>query len=366
MSFTPVTVTGTYLQSSGQPASGTIVFQLSYEMTDGVGTTVPSVPIPVKLDGTGSFTIVLFANDDTTTTPAGTTWQVQEFLDLPNVVSRGYNVGLQKAHTTVNIAALAPAIPQIPLFNYITQTAADARYAAIGSGGGGGISITPDGDTAVSGPLQAGIHAYVTCGGTARTRTLPTGQTAGTVFPVEMADNTATLTITGNIRGVGSSSLVIKTQHEIINFIVDSAGSFWPIWGRLDVAALDLRYPPSYVNVEIADTFSFAGIVQTGLIPGRFYVERPCTFESLRASVNTAPTGATLIVDLIRNGSASIYNVTTANRPTISTSGFTALGGTPDTTSYSIGDYFQVNVIQVGSSIAGSDLTVQPRFKATA
>lgn len=362
-----MTVTGTYLQSSGQPASGTIVFQLSYEMTDGVGTTVPSVPIPVKLDGTGSFTIVLFANDDTTTTPAGTTWQVQEFLDLPNVVSRGYNVGLQKAHTTVNIAGLAPAIPQIPLFNYITQTAADARYAAIGSGGGGGISITPDGDTATSGALAAGVQAYVDCSGAPRTRTLPTGQTAGTVFLAEKADSSAnTLTLTGNIRGVPSSSLVIKTQHQLVALLVDSAGSFWPIWGHLDIGSLDLRYPPAFVDVEISDTLSFPGIIQTGLLPSRWYVERPCTFESLRASVNTAASGSAIIVDLLRNGTTSIYHATPANRPTIAAAGFTELGGAPDDTTYSIGDYFQVNVIQVGSSIAGADLTLQPRFKATA
>lgn len=79
------------------------------------------------------------------------------------------------------------------------------------------------------------------------------------------------------------------------------------------------------------------------------------TISSVRASVGTAPTGATLIVDVNKNGT-TIFT-TQANRPAIAISGNTATG-TPDVTSWASGDYLTVDVDQVGSTVAGSDLTV--------
>ena len=76
------------------------------------------------------------------------------------------------------------------------------------------------------------------------------------------------------------------------------------------------------------------------------------------AAVNTAPTGASIIVDVLKNGT-TIYT-TSANRPTIAVSTFaTTVTNTPNVTTLAAGDYLTVNVAQIGSTIAGSDLTVQ-------
>lgn len=75
-------------------------------------------------------------------------------------------------------------------------------------------------------------------------------------------------------------------------------------------------------------------------------------------SVGTAPTGASIIVDVLINGT-SIFNVTPANKPTIAAGAYTGVSGVPDTKSIASGSYFTVSVTQVGSTVAGSDLTVQ-------
>jgi len=79
------------------------------------------------------------------------------------------------------------------------------------------------------------------------------------------------------------------------------------------------------------------------------------TISKVRSAVGTAPTGATLIVDVLMGGT-TIFT-TQGNRPTIAISGNTATG-IPDVTSWADGTYLTVNVAQVGSTVAGSDLTV--------
>jgi hypothetical protein len=77
----------------------------------------------------------------------------------------------------------------------------------------------------------------------------------------------------------------------------------------------------------------------------------------VRIGVGTAPTGASVIVDVKKNGT-TIFT-TTGNRPAISAGGFSGVSGTPDTPSVTTNDYLTVDVSQVGSTVAGSDLTVQ-------
>jgi hypothetical protein len=81
------------------------------------------------------------------------------------------------------------------------------------------------------------------------------------------------------------------------------------------------------------------------------------TVLSTRASVGTAPTGATLIVDINMNGT-TIFT-TQASRPAIAISGNTAQGATPDVVTITSGSYLTYDVDQVGSGTAGSNLVVQ-------
>lgn len=83
--------------------------------------------------------------------------------------------------------------------------------------------------------------------------------------------------------------------------------------------------------------------------------------SDVRCSVNTAPTGATILVDVNENGT-TIFT-TQSGRPTIAASGNTDVSDTPDDTSWADGNYLQIEIDQVGSSTAGSDLTCQVRVR---
>ena len=81
------------------------------------------------------------------------------------------------------------------------------------------------------------------------------------------------------------------------------------------------------------------------------------------AMVGTAPTDASLIVDIHLNGT-TIFT-TQGNRPTIASTAFDSGLAVPDVRVAAAGDYFTVDVDQVGSTIAGSDLTVFIRYVPT-
>ena len=98
------------------------------------------------------------------------------------------------------------------------------------------------------------------------------------------------------------------------------------------------------------------GVLVAGTGTVRFYFDRSITITNVAASVSVAPTGASVIVDVNKNGT-TIFT-TQANRPTIAVSTFTDLSSTPDVTSLVSGDYLTIDIDQIGSTIAGSDLIV--------
>jgi hypothetical protein len=103
-------------------------------------------------------------------------------------------------------------------------------------------------------------------------------------------------------------------------------------------------------------TFTASGVltVRTGV--SRQYLDGTYAFVSARASANTAPTGAALIVDMNKNGT-TIFT-TQSNRPQIAVSTNTNLSSTAQVTTFAAGDYITVDIDQIGSTVAGSDLTV--------
>lgn len=131
-------------------------------------------------------------------------------------------------------------------------------------------------------------------------------------------------------------------------------------FSTFDLNTLDQRVANQFPWEQV---YSAKGTLTTSTGALRLYNDtgRRLYFGSVRAAVGTAPTGAALIVDVKKNGT-SIWATTTGNRPTIAISGFTATGGAPDTAFIDPGEYFTVDVLQVGSTIAGADLTVKARY----
>ena len=83
------------------------------------------------------------------------------------------------------------------------------------------------------------------------------------------------------------------------------------------------------------------------------------TIDEVYIEVKTAPTGASIIVDVHKNGT-TIFTTQSA-RPEIAISGFTDTSGTPDVTSFAKDDAVTIDVDQIGSTIAGADLVVMVR-----
>lgn len=111
--------------------------------------------------------------------------------------------------------------------------------------------------------------------------------------------------------------------------------------------------------------FSRAGAMTVGAGVLRFPIKGG-TFDivSVAAMVNTAPTGSSAIIDVNKNGT-TIYG-TQGNRPTIAISANSATVGAHSVTSVTTGDYLTVDIDQIGSTVAGSDLVVVVRLQRTA
>jgi len=71
----------------------------------------------------------------------------------------------------------------------------------------------------------------------------------------------------------------------------------------------------------------------------------------------TAPTGADMIADLNLAGT-SLWNTTQANRPTIAAAATSGTGTAFDTTSLSDGDVLTLDIDQIGSTLAGGQITL--------
>lgn len=106
-------------------------------------------------------------------------------------------------------------------------------------------------------------------------------------------------------------------------------------------------------------TFTKSGTLTTTTGATRWYNDTGATrtLVSTRGSVGTAPTGADILVDINVNG-ASVWASTQGNRITIAAGTNTDEGGAFDTATIADGSFVTVDIDQIGSGTAGSDLTV--------
>lgn len=113
-------------------------------------------------------------------------------------------------------------------------------------------------------------------------------------------------------------------------------------------------YRPTIVGLRSLGTLTAAALKDAWVAPcsGRIV--------EVHARVATAPTGATLLVDVNKNGT-TIYG-TQANRPTVAISGFTATVGENSVIEVAEDDIITIDVDQVGSTVAGANLAVSIVF----
>jgi hypothetical protein len=118
---------------------------------------------------------------------------------------------------------------------------------------------------------------------------------------------------------------------------------------------------PLYQPETWSQSYSYPGELTVTPGTARIYNEtaRLMALRQIRAAVGTSPAGASVVVDVKVNGVSIFTNP--GDRPTISAGGNVAAITAPPRTLFLPGDYLTVDIAQVGSSTAGSDLTVQIR-----
>jgi len=136
--------------------------------------------------------------------------------------------------------------------------------------------------------------------------------------------------------------------------------------GDLDVTgALTLGTPlaAAEIGAMAYETLNFflSGGQSTGTLKGGALVGIAGTIVDVRARILTAPVGSTFIVDVNKNGT-TIFT-TQANRPTVADGENVSSTTAPDVTAVAAGDYLSVDVDQIGSGTAGSNLLVSVTIK---
>lgn len=103
-------------------------------------------------------------------------------------------------------------------------------------------------------------------------------------------------------------------------------------------------------------TFTAPGTLFVYTGKSRWYAPSDFDIVGLTVSCGTPPEGSSIVVDININGASIFTNP--ANRPSIFENNFFATGITLDTTILYQNEYLTVDIDQVGSTQAGTDLVV--------
>ncbi len=153
--------------------------------------------------------------------------------------------------------------------------------------------------------------------------------------------------------GSDSATLGALGVHAMANQFVQGVQAQLPL---VNFRSVNHDYRDTTI-VPVGGPFTKQGLLAVTTGVSRFYADDYYYLTGVRASVNTPPQGASVIVDVLKNGS-TIFT-TTANRPSIAAGTNSASSAAPpDLLFLSPGDYLTVNVVQTGSAVPGADLTV--------
>mgnify|MGYP001238740521 CR=1 FL=1 len=126
--------------------------------------------------------------------------------------------------------------------------------------------------------------------------------------------------------------------------------------------ALDLKADITMLKAEWRELVGRNGelLVEVGV--SEVPIDIACEIVSVIARVSGQPTGAAILIDLNRNGTTVF--TTQSNRPTIGAGTNSSIVVTSmDVVTLAPGDYLSVDIDQVGSTFAGSDLVVAVRLR---
>jgi|GEM_PF-1942216 len=142
MAFTPVIVTGEFLSATGEAGSGRVTFLATSAMRQPAeNITIAPTEVTATLSASGTFSVTLYATNDTGTVPQGVTYEVTE--RVRGAALNKYFVSIDKDAIggTVDLADLVPNINPVVQVNYATVEYVDD--SVIGVNSAAGIVFTP-------------------------------------------------------------------------------------------------------------------------------------------------------------------------------------------------------------------------------
>ena len=153
-----------------------------------------------------------------------------------------------------------------------------------------------------------------------------------------------------------SQTIIIEQNIELVSQPTKTSGGSGK--GKQEVVDQDLYYiSPSGSVYQITAprmlTYEWNGIlfVSTGSMPLYNQLGNAYTFQHVFLSAGQAPTDASIIVDVNKNGS-SIFNT----KPSIGAGAVTGSSADFSVTTWNPGDLLTVDIDQIGSGTAGSNM----------
>jgi hypothetical protein len=230
--------------------------------------------------------------------------------------------------------------------NPIWAAGAGGSVTSVGTGAGlTGGPITSTGTIALAAIADQRILANVSGGSLA-----PSATTLSAVLDIAG-------TAQGDILYRGASTWTVLAPGTSGNVLTTQGASANPIWAGA-VASSGPRIFTWILGVGV-------DLVAANDITNWQICSKGGTITRVDLIAKTAPVGASIVIDILKASSSSspsftsLWNVTPANRPTITTGNKVGTFGTPDTTTFSAGDILRIDIISVGSGTAGQNLTVE-------
>lgn len=161
------------------------------------------------------------------------------------------------------------------------------------------------------------------------------------------------------------TQLLVDAKGDIFVASANDTVTRLPIGTAGQTAIVDLAEATGLKYVAICEPYIFtqsgSAVVDTNR-KSQIKLRHAYAVETIDAYSKVAPTGASIIVDVNKNGT-TLYT-TQGNRPTIAIGSNASTTTLPDVLTFAANDILSVDVDQVGSTIAGGDnLTVVIRLR---
>jgi hypothetical protein len=132
MAFKAITLTGQFLKTDGSYASGKVSFQLTAPMRDpATNVSIPVTNTSVTLNGTGSFSIALYATNSPGIVPTGVTYEVNERISGSSFNKYFITLNHTAALDTMDLADIVPNTQPITTYNYATTEYVDTHSGGL-------------------------------------------------------------------------------------------------------------------------------------------------------------------------------------------------------------------------------------------